>query len=299
MQVETLSLQGRLTKQASLASYNSWKVGGFADVIYIPSGNEDLAVFLKQLPAHTPIFWLGLGSNVLIRDGGVSGVVIVTQGGLDNISVIDEKECLIKVEAGVSCAKAARFSARLGMTGIEFLAGIPGTVGGALAMNAGCYGGETWQHIEKVELINRRGQRLNKQRADFMVGYRSVELINDSWFTAGYFKLNKGERARSLEDIRVLLEKRNASQPTGLPNCGSVFRNPPGYYAAKLIEDSGLKGFKIGGASISEKHANFIINDGDAKASDIEKLINYIIEKVVQKNNITLIPEVCFVGKES
>ena len=295
MQGEALPLRGQLTRNASLAEYNSWRVGGCADILYIPADLDDLAIFLQTLPADIPIFWLGLGSNVLIRDGGLEGVVIVTQGALSNMSTVD---CLVRAEAGVSCAQLARYTARQALTGLEFMAGIPGTVGGALAMNAGCYGGETWQCVQQVETINRLGERRLRQAAEFEVGYRHVSRYPDEWFVAGHFKLAHGEKARSLENIRVLLEKRNASQPTGLPNCGSVFRNPPGQYAAKLIELSGLKGKIIGGASVSEKHANFIINEGNASASDIEQLIKHIGEKVMLEHGVSLIPEVCFVGRE-
>lgn len=297
MQVEALSLRGRLVRNAPLADYNSWRVGGHAEILYIPADSDDLATFLQQLPGDVPVFWLGLGSNVLIRDGGIEGVVIVTQGALVGMT-LQETDGLMRVEAGVSCAQAARHSARHGLTGLEFMAGIPGTVGGALAMNAGCYGGETWQCVQQVETIDRLGERRVRQAAEFEVGYRSVRRRSDEWFIAGHFKLLPGEKTHSLENIRVLLEKRNASQPTGLPNCGSVFRNPHGQHAAKLIELSGLKGIAIGGASVSKKHANFIINEGHATASDIEALIKHIKETVLQEHGVSLIPEVCFVGRE-
>jgi UDP-N-acetylmuramate dehydrogenase len=297
MQVDALSLRGRLMRNASLAEYNSWRVGGSAEMIYIPADLSDLAIFLQQQPADIPIFWLGLGSNVLIRDGGMEGVVIVTQGALTDLT-IQQDGGLVRAEAGVSCAQLARNTARQALTGLEFMAGIPGTVGGALAMNAGCYGGETWQTVQQVETIDRSGQIRIRQAHEFEVGYRHVSRYPDEWFVAGHFKLSPGEKTRSLENIRVLLEKRNASQPTGLPNCGSVFRNPPGQYAAKLIELSGLKGITIGGASVSEKHANFIINEGSASANDIEKLIKHIREKVMLEHGVSLIPEVCFVGRE-
>lgn len=298
MQVEALSLRGRLMRNASLTEYNSWRVGGVAEILYIPADLDDLTAFLQKLPMDVPVFWLGLGSNVLIRDGGIDGVVIVTQGALAKMLTTQEADYLVRAEAGVSCAQAARYTARQGLTGLEFMAGIPGTVGGALAMNAGCYGGETWPVVQQVETINRSGERRIRQASEFEVGYRYVKRQPDEWFVAGYFKLLLGEKTRSLENIRVLLEKRNASQPTGLPNCGSVFRNPSGQHAAKLIELSGLKGMTIGGASVSQKHANFIINEGNAKASDIEELINHIVEKVKQEHGVSLIPEVCFVGRE-
>jgi len=289
-------LRGRLLQKAPLAEYTSWRVGGPADLLYIPADLDDVAYFLEQLPLEMPILWLGLGSNVLIRDGGVPGVVIITQGALNGIAQLEPQT--IRAEAGVSCAQIARYTARLGLTGLEFMAGIPGTVGGALAMNAGCYGGETWQRVCCVETVNRLGEKKLRPINDFQVSYRHVQKPQEEWFVAGHFELSSGEKTRSLEDIRLLLEKRNAAQPTGQPNCGSVFRNPPGNFAARLIEQSGLKGKVLGGASISMKHANFIVNESTATAADIEALISEVMETVEKKHGIRLIPEVHIIGRE-
>jgi UDP-N-acetylmuramate dehydrogenase len=297
MQTHSLqSLRGHLMHHASLAEYTSWRVGGPADLLYIPADIDDVACFLQQISPNIPVLWLGLGSNVLIRDGGVEGVVIITQGALTGISQLTPH--VIRAEAGVSCAQIARYTARLGLTGIEFMAGIPGTVGGALAMNAGCYNGETWQKIKEVATITREGQRQIRPLSDYKIGYRHVEVPSQNeWFIAGHFLLSPGEKARSLNDIRVLLEKRNASQPTNLPNCGSVFRNPEGNYAARLIEQCGLKGKKIGGARVSEKHANFIINEEKATAADIELLITEIADCVLKQHGVRLIQEVHIIGR--
>ncbi len=288
-------VRGRLLKNISLAEYTSWRVGGPAEKLYIPSDLQDLAFFLKQLPEDEPLLWLGLGSNVLVRDSGVEGVVIVTQGALHSIAQLDE--FTIRAEAGVACAQLARYSARLGLTGIEFMAGIPGTVGGALAMNAGCWGGETWQTVTQVETMNRAGEQQIRPASDYQTGYRHVAGPKDEWFVAGHFKLVLGEKARSLAEIHNLLEKRSASQPTGLPNCGSVFRNPAPDYAAQLIEQCGLKGVQVGDAIVSDKHANFIINQGKATASDIEALIAKIIDNVFEQHGVRLMTEVCIIGK--
>ncbi len=290
-----MKLRGRLLKNASLAEYTSWRVGGPAETIYIPADVNDLAAFLQQLPQDVPLLWLGLGSNVLIRDSGVEGVVIVTQGALHTISQIDSET--IRAEAGVACGQLARYTARLALTGIEFMAGIPGTVGGALAMNAGCWGGETWQRVQQVETINRAGQIQRRLASDYQAGYRHVIGPQEEWFIAGYFKLAPGEKTRSLSEIHGLLEKRSASQPTGLPNCGSVFRNPKPDYAARLIEACGLKGMKVGDAIVSEKHANFIINQGKATAADIEMLICKIVDRVFEQHGVRLMTEVCIIGK--
>lgn len=289
------ALQGKLFENQPLAEYTSWRVGGPADLIYLPRDIEDVRVFLKQLPKDMPIMWLGLGSNVLIRDGGVSGAVIVTQGALHEVKQLSDT--VIYAEAGVACAQLARYSARLGLTGLEFLAGIPGTVGGALTMNAGCYGGETWNHVAAVDMINRQGEVLHVAADQFEVSYRHVKKSPDEWFLAATFALQPGNKERSLEEIRHLLEKRNQAQPTGLPNCGSVFRNPPGNFAGHLIETSGLKGKNIGGARVSTKHANFIINENHASSTDIEQLILYVQKIVQQEQGVLLIPEVCVVGK--
>ncbi|MCC2667005.1 MAG: murB [Gammaproteobacteria bacterium] len=272
------SLRGCLLENALLSDYTSWRVGGRAEILYIPADLDDLAYFLRQVPAEKPILWLGLGSNVLIRDGGFEGVVIITQGALSTISQLETD--YVRAEAGVACAQIARYTARIGLKGLEFMAGIPGTVGGALAMNAGCWGGETWQHVVQVETINRLGQRQVRPAADYEIAYRHVTGPKEEWFTAGYFKLALGDKKNSLTEIHNLLEKRSLSQPTGLPNCGSVFRNPQPDFAARLIEKSGLKGMRMGDAVISEKHANFIINEGKATAADIESLIIKIVAMI-------------------
>ncbi|MBA3660272.1 MAG: UDP-N-acetylmuramate dehydrogenase [Gammaproteobacteria bacterium] len=290
-----LAIRGRLLKNSTLADYTSWRTGGTAEYIYIPADLEDLSIFLKSLPKTIPLTWLGLGSNTLVRDAGVDGVVIITQGGLDKITQVQTNQ--IRAEAGVSSAKLARSAARLSTTGLEFMAGIPGTVGGALAMNAGCFGGETWQFVEAVEMIDRSGNIRTRKLSDFTVNYRHVLKPVDEWFVAGHFTLQPGVKEKSLEAIRTLLEKRNHSQPTGTANCGSVFRNPPHDFAGRLIETCGLKTLRIGGASVSSKHANFIINESHATAADIENLINQVGSIVYQKTGVRLIPEVCIIGK--
>lgn len=290
----TIELRGELLKNESLAHYTSWRTGGVADYVYKPADLDDLALFLRSLAMDVPLTWLGLGSNTLIRDGGMTGVVIVTQGGLNQVDVSSH----IRAEAGLACAQLARHSARLGMTGLEFLAGIPGTVGGALAMNAGCFGGETWRYVQAVETINRRGEIKIRPAAEFEVGYRHVTRPTEEWFVAGHFSLQPGDKDASLNEIRTLLEKRNSTQPTGTANCGSVFRNPPGNFAGRLIEECGLKGKQMGGASVSTKHANFIINEQNASSLDIENLIAEVRAVVQNKTGILLVPEVCIIGRE-
>jgi len=288
-------MKGRLLNNETLAKYTSWRVGGPADQMYIPSDRQDLIDFIKALPPQEPIFWMGLGSNLLIRDGGIRGTVINTKSRLKEMRRLDDN--VVYVEVGVPCAHVARYCAEQGLVGAEFLAGIPGTMGGALKMNAGAFGGETWQIVKNVETLDNIGSVMVRQAQDFQVSYRSVKGINNQWFLSTQLVLQQGDTQASQQKIKGLLEKRAQTQPTNQPSCGSVFKNPDGDYAARLIEQAGLKGYAIGGACVSEKHANFIINTGNAKASDIEALINYVQRKIEDLHGIILQTEVCMVGE--
>ncbi len=288
-------MKGRLLENEPLAKYTSWRVGGSAERMYFPDGKEDLIGFLSTQPKQKNLFWLGLGSNLLVRDGGIKGTVINTRGRLKVMHLIDTDR--IYVEAGVPCAHVARFSSELGLTGAEFLAGIPGTMGGALKMNAGAFGGETWNIVDSVEMIDAEGQIHKRRQEQFNIAYRSVRGVADEWFVSTELLLEKGESSISQAKIKALLAQRGLTQPTNKPTCGSVFKNPPGDFAARLIEICGLKGYAIGGACVSEKHANFIENTGHATAADIEKLIEYIQQEVKKKHDIDLHTEVCRVGE--
>jgi len=287
-------LRGELKFNEPLAGYTSWRVGGPADRCYRPADLEDLQAFLASLPDDEPLEWIGLGSNLLVRDGGVRGTVILPFGGLDTLESLDN-HC-IRVAAGVACNKVARFAARAGLTGAGFLAGIPGTMGGALAMNAGAFGGETWPLVVRVETLDHYGELHLRDRSDFEVSYRTVTGLRDEWFVAAQLQLQPGDAQAALDNIKALLEKRSATQPTGVPSCGSVFRNPPNDFAARLIETCGLKGERIGNAQVSEKHANFIVNLGEARAEDIEALIRYVQDRVAQQHDVRLEPEVRIIG---
>ncbi|MCG8434493.1 MAG: UDP-N-acetylmuramate dehydrogenase [Gammaproteobacteria bacterium] len=289
-------MRGELKLDESLAKHTSWRVGGVADRLYKPADVDDLAEFVATLPEEEPIYWIGLGSNLLIRDGGVRGTVILTQNVLGELQ--NEQDGRVYAGAGVSCAKLAKQCVRWGLEGADFFAGIPGTVGGALAMNAGAFGGETWEWVEAVEVMDRDGKRRRRAVSDYQIGYRSVNGPGEEWFIGGHFKFSKS-REKTRAEIRDLLAKRNQSQPIGLPSCGSVFRNPPGEHAARLIEAAGLKGFRIGGAYVSDKHANFIINGGDASAADIEELITHVRDTVKRIHGVELIPEVRIIGERS
>jgi len=292
---ETGGLRGELRHNEPMSRHTSWRVGGPARVWYRPADLDDLCVFLSDVPHDEDIVWLGLGSNLLVRDGGVAGAVISTLGVLGEMSLLDDTT--LRVEAGVTCAKVARFGASHGLTGGEFLAGIPGTIGGALAMNAGAFGGETWNSVVAVETVDRHGTLRVRDADDFRVGYRHVEVPDGEWFVAANFRLVPGEADQSRNRIKELLAQRGATQPTQMPSCGSVFRNPPGDHAARLIEACGLKGYCIGNACVSEKHANFIVNTGGARAADIEALITHVRCQVEQQQGVRLLPEVRVVGK--
>ena len=292
------NLRGKLVLDAPLARHTTWRVGGRADATYTPADRDDLAQFLRQLPVFERVTVLGLGSNVLVRDGGIRGVVILMHNPGAALAVADG---LVYADAGVASPKLARFAALHGCAGAEFLAGIPGTVGGALAMNAGCYGGETWKQVARVEVLTRAGQFTVRTPADYRIGYRSVRRADGSVpegiFTAAWFRFAPGGGDSARERIRELLAKRIATQPLQLPNAGSVFRNPEGDHAARLIEGCGLKGFAIGTAEVSGKHANFIVNPHrDAKASHIEALIAHVQAVVLAQTGVSLEPEVRFLG---
>ena len=286
--------RGELRQNEALARYTSWRVGGAAAQFYRPADIDDLARFLAQLPPHEPLLWLGLGSNLLVRDGGFPGTVIYTQGALDGLEQLNGMH--VRAEAGVACAKVARFCARRDLVGAEFLAGIPGTVGGALSMNAGAFGGETWSHVVAVETVDRRGRLHTRTPADYRIGYRSVEAPAEEWFLAAHLQLQAGDGEAAQTRIKELLDRRGRTQPIGRPSCGSVFRNPPGDHAARLIETAGLKGVCIGAACVSDKHANFIINTGGATAADIEALIERVQADVERLHGVHLEPEVRIVG---
>ena len=294
-------LRGHLTHHAPLAKHTSWRAGGSADTLYVPADRDDLARFVAQLPANEPLLAIGLGSNTLVRDGGVRGAVVVMHNPGAALAVADG---LIYADAGLACPKLARFAANHDRAEAEFLAGIPGTVGGALAMNAGCYGGETWRYVVRVEVLRRDGTFDVRTPADYTIGYRSVKraLVSaasvGNLFTAAWFRFPEGEADAARDRIRELLARRILTQPLDQPNAGSVFRNPPHDHAARLIEACGLKGHAIGGARVSEKHANFIVNPrGGARAADIEALITFVRDTVRAKTGVDLQPEVRIIGE--
>jgi UDP-N-acetylmuramate dehydrogenase len=299
-QIETSGLRGELKRNELTLRHVSWRAGGAADRTYAPADIDDLGVFLSRLPEDEPVLFVGLGSNLLVRDGGLRGTVVFTHGLLARLFLEESAgDAEIYAEAGVASPKVARFAAVHNLEGAEFLAGIPGTVGGALAMNAGCFGAETWNAVARVRTIDRSGRLQIREPHEYTVGYRSVLPVqaHDEFFVAAWFRFARGSGDRARQKIKELLAKRIATQPLAESNAGSVFRNPPGDHAARLIQASGLKGKRIGGAEVSTVHANFIVNKGGATARDIEELIELVQETVKRDANVALEREVRIVGE--
>ena len=285
----------RVLRDEPMSRHTSWHVGGPADAWFTPRDVEDLSAFLRALPAEVPVTWVGLGSNLLVRDGGIRGVVISVHGILNALDRVGETS--VRAEAGVACARLGRQCAKWQIGPADFFAGIPGTVGGALAMNAGAWGGETWPRVAEVETIDRAGERRRRDASEYRFGYRSiVPPVPGEWFLGATFRFESRPGA-STDSIKKLLEKRHASQPIGAWSCGSVFTNPPGGHAAELIERAGLKGHRIGGAQVSEKHANFIVNGGEATAADLEALVRHVQVTVERVHGVKLVPEVRILGE--
>ena len=289
-------LEGQLLANEPMSRHTSWRTGGKADYLYLPRNKKDLIRFLVGLPAKMPITWIGLGSNILVRDGGLRGIVVQTSRGLKEIHLQDNG-CLY-AESGVSCAKVAKVSAENHLSGVEFLGSVPGSIGGALAMNAGAFGGETWDWVKSVECVDRNGKCVDIPAADISYSYRSMTLPFQSWILSGVFSLNQSTNDFDGKAIiRSQRKKRNASQPVQSANAGSVFKNPEGDFAARLIETCGLKGYAIGDAAVSEAHANFIINRDKATSLQIESLINTVVKTVQEATGTVLIPEVRILGE--
>jgi UDP-N-acetylmuramate dehydrogenase len=278
-----------------LSRHTSWHVGGPADAFYTPKSADELARFLEALPGEVPVHWLGLGSNVLVRDGGLRGVVVSLHLGLDRLERVGATR--VHADAGVPCARVARQCAKWLLGPAEFFAGIPGTVGGALAMNAGAWGGETWPHVVEVDVVDRGGTRRTRLAGEYHYGYRRVQApAAGEWFVAVRFEFAPQPGATA-ETIKSLLVRRRDTQPIGAWSCGSTFTNPPGDHAARLIDSAGLKGCRVGGAVVSTKHANFLINEGGATAADLEQLIGHVQAEVERRHGVRLVPEVRIVGE--
>jgi len=299
-----MPIRGRLRHNVPLAPYTSWRVGGPADALYQPTDRADLLAFVAQLPANEPLLWIGLGSNLLVRDGGFRGTAIVLRGALDELRldtdqspIADSSSLLVHAEAGVHCARLAKFAERQQLAGLGFMAGIPGTVGGALAMNAGAWGGETWPMVVEAEVLMADSSTRWLTPQHFGIAYRTlIAPPGVRGFLGARLRVTADDGSHA-EATRRWLAQRKATQPVGKPSAGSTFRNPPGDHAARLIESCGLKGHRIGGAVVSPQHANFIVNDGDARAADIEQLIAHLHDTVLAQTGVRLEPEVKIVGE--
>ena len=301
------AFRGELRNAEPMSKHVSWRAGGNAKGFFRPFDLADLQAFLPTLPLDEPLLFVGLGSNLLVRDGGYLGTVILTTPMLHGLALDAHDANVVVAGAGVASPHVAKFAAKNGLAGAEWLAGVPGTIGGALAMNAGCYGTETWEQVVDCTTIDRQGALHTRTAADFDIGYRHVEPLprhaapltphDEEWFVGARFRFPSGDAALAQARIKELLAKRMASQPLDKPNAGSTFRNPPGDFAARLIESCGLKGHTIGGAQVSTKHANFIINTGSATAADIENMIAHMQATVRAQTGIELVREVKIVGE--
>ncbi len=294
MAAEQTSVHGEIRANEPMSKHTSWRVGGPAESFFVPSSLTDLSQFLQELDPDVPVFWFGVGSNLLVRDGGIPGVVISASRILRDLERIEHYT--VRAGSGLPCTQLARQCVRWGIGPSEFFAGIPGTVGGALAMNAGAHGGETWERVESVRTIDRHGVVNERAPSEYSVAYRSVTGPSNEWFIEATFRFEP-DITPSRQVMDEMLERRKLTQPLGRPSCGSVFRNPPGDHAARLIEAAGLKGLTIGGAEVSEKHANFIINKDNATATDVEELIEQVRQKVIEAHGIELVHEVRIVGE--
>ena len=270
-----------------MSKHCSLRSGGMTSEFFLPKDINELSLFLKSNVKE--ILLVGLGSNLLVRDRGFNGVTIHTK----NLKELNITNKYIESGAGTSLAKLSRFAQANLKYGAEFLSAIPGSVGGALAMNAGAFGSEVWQYVVSVQTISLSGELQERFPNDYEINYRSVKhRFSDEFFISARFDFNLN---KPNDNVRELLDKRNSSQPIGLPSCGSVFKNPKDNYAAKLIESSGLKGFCIGGACVSEKHANYIINQNNATALDIENLIIHIQNTIKALHNVELETEIIII----
>lgn len=285
----------RVKRNEPMSRHTSWHIGGPADVYFSPRDRADLLAFLVSLPVGTPLFWLGLGSNLLVRDGGIRGVVIDTQSGLTNLERINDTS--LRCEAGVPCARLARQCIRWGLAPAEFLAGIPGTLGGALSMNAGAFGGETWPRVRSVDVCDARGTERRRDAREYGYGYRHIEPpVSGEYFLGATLEFEHRPGITE-EGMREMLARRKETQPIGEWSCGSTFTNPPGDHAARLIEAAGLKGTRIGDIMVSPKHANFLVNVDSASAADVERLVALVQYEVERQFDVRLTPEFRTVGE--
>lgn len=284
-----------LSKMEPMSSHTTFRVGGPADVMVWPK-REQLAGVIRLCREREEAFYIiGNGSNLLVGDGGIRGVVIEMRRGMGDIRVEGDK---IVAGAGALLAKAANTAAEHGLSGMEFAAGIPGTIGGAVVMNAGAYGGEMKDIIECVTVLDRQGNEKELWVDELELGYRKSCILGKGYIvTQAALKLSSGDKTAIRDKMKELSEQRILKQPLEFPSAGSTFKRPEGYFAGKLIMDAGLRGYQVGGAQIAEKHCGFVINRGGATAADIRKLMQDVREEVEKQFHVTLEPEVKMVGE--
>ncbi len=275
-----------------MANHTSFRIGGGAEVMAFPKNKEELAEILKNAAILGAKTWiLGAGTNVLAPDEGLSGVVICLKDSLDGMERLDDTH--IRVMAGVTMTRAAVFAANLGLSGLEFAHGIPGTVGGGVYMNAGAYGGEICQVCQEVEVMDLAGNVSTRSCSEMEFSYRHSVLEDTAHIVISVvFRLEPKDSTEIKDRMKELMGKRSASQPLDLPSAGSAFKRPAQGYAAALIDQTGLKGFQVGGAAISTKHAGFAVNLGGATAEDVKLLLGQVSDRVFEQNGIRLEPEV-------
>lgn len=288
-------IRGSYRKNFTLANVTWFNVGGEADMLFKPADQEDLANFLKKKPIETPYIVIGVGSNLLVRDGGIRGVVIKLGREFTHIS---HDESILIVGAGALDSSVSNYCLENSLTGLEFLSGIPGVVGGAVAMNAGAYGTETSEHLIKVEAVNKTGEIITLSNADCGFKYRSNTLSKDLIFTKAYFRVYPGNKEEIQDKINQIQEQRESSQPIKSRTGGSTFKNPENQKAWKLIDEAGCRGLRLGNAMISDKHCNFMLNLGGANAQDLEELGELVRKRVYENSGIMLEWEIKIIGSK-
>ncbi|MBS0232415.1 MAG: UDP-N-acetylmuramate dehydrogenase [Proteobacteria bacterium] len=287
-------LRGKLSANASLADVTWFRVGGPAQVLFIPADEADLAYFFRHKPSDLPTYVIGLGSNLLVRDGGVPGVVARLGRGFSEINVEDGLR--LRVGTAVPDVKVARAAADAGIRGLAFYRGIPGSIGGALRMNAGAHGRETKDCLVGARAVDPNGIVHVLSLADMGFTYRHSEIPKDWIFTEATFAGEPGESAEILKEMDEVAEYREKNQPIKERTGGSTFKNPPGHSAWKLVDQAGCRGFRVGGAKVSEMHCNFLINDNQATGEDVETLGETVRARVRETSGITLDWEIIRLG---
>ena len=290
--VQQISDLGRLDEQVPMSAHTTLAIGGPARWYFRPKGASELAKALRIIPEEIRILPLGRGSNLLITDDGFDGVVL----DFGDISEITVNEDTMVTGAGARMSKVAQLCATQGLAGLEFLATVPGDMGGGIAMNAGAFGQWVSDTLLSIEVLHRNGEIESMMKEQLNMAYRHTELPAKTLVISGTFKLNSDDPEAIRERMRTMRKQRSSTQPLALPNCGSVFKNPEGDHAARLIEAVGLKGKKIGNARISSTHANFIVNEGQATSEDVLTLINMAQQAVEKQFGVVLEPEVRILG---